>query len=299
MNNLKLPNFLIIGAARSGTTSLYYYLNQHPEIFMPKGVKEPSFFSFKNQNLKNYINFSPAYREQITTTHLDYQKLFEDVNNEIAIGEASNAYMYYRPTASTIKKYLPDVKVIAILRNPIERAFSHFVTNVMHNRESENDFEKAVLAEQSRIENNWEWGYHYINVGFYYRQLKEYFDLFERNKIHICLHHEFKANPKLVLKDIFSFLKVKTNYIPDLSYTHSVSGLPKNNNYYFFYRNINYVKFFISEKLYYNLKENLRKKAFSKPIISINTKNKLKRIYQNDIEKLELLIEKDLSVWLK
>ncbi|HDL01569.1 MAG TPA: sulfotransferase, partial [candidate division Zixibacteria bacterium] len=122
-----LPNFLIAGASKSGTTSLHSYLKQHPMIFMP--VKESRFFV--SEIFENLSPKDPRYEHIIKYTifnYYDYVKLFENVNNEHAIGEAGTLYLYYYKIAiSKIKKYLGNNKIIIILRNPTDRAFSAYM----------------------------------------------------------------------------------------------------------------------------------------------------------------------------
>ena len=120
--NGKKPNFFIVGAPKAGTTSLYAYLSMHPEVFMPSTIKEPDYFSHKAilaQNL--YYN----------TTHVtnleEYLDLFSLANGEKAIGEASVSYLYYQEAARNLYDFNPEARIIIILREPVERAFSHYL----------------------------------------------------------------------------------------------------------------------------------------------------------------------------
>jgi len=127
---MTIPNFLIIGAAKSGTTSLYHALKQHPKIFMSP-VKEPNFFALEGGEL-NYPQgtVDPRYLAQCITTKEEYNQQFEGVSNEIAVGEASPIYLYHPQAPVRIKNCLPNVKIIVILRNPIERAYSNFLHHI-------------------------------------------------------------------------------------------------------------------------------------------------------------------------
>src|SRR3712207_6354190 len=133
---MTMPNFLIIGAMKSGTTALYYYLEQHPEIYMSP-VKEPNFFSSQEQE-----NAADAVTDIGT-----YQHLFRGVSGEKAIGEASHSYLYEPGAAAEIRRYLPEAKLIAILRNPIDRAYSHFLHMVRSGTEPLDDFAQALQEE--------------------------------------------------------------------------------------------------------------------------------------------------------
>ena len=120
---MTMPNFLIIGANKGGTTSLYNYLNQHPEIFMSP-VKEPMFFTTVECNYTKEEKKSKGLSDAATTIE-DYQKLFRGVENEKAIGEASTAYLANPRCAKVIKKYVTDMKLISVLRHPVDRAYSN------------------------------------------------------------------------------------------------------------------------------------------------------------------------------
>ena len=154
-----LPNFLIIGSAKAGTTSLHYYLNQHPEIYMT-AVKEPRFFALEGKNL----NFSGPDKDIINstsvTTYEEYIALFEEVSSEKAIGETSPLYLYSEKAIQRIHHYLPDVKLIVILRNPIDRAFSCY-THLLREGYESLSFADSLKAEEGRIHDNWAHLWHY------------------------------------------------------------------------------------------------------------------------------------------
>ena len=130
-----MPDFLIVGAAKSGTTALYHYLGQHPEVFLSP-IKETNFFAQKGKNLDfngpkdNLI----THKKTITET-VDYYNQFTNVTNEKAIGEICPSYLYYKDAPKNIKEHIPEVKIIAILREPVSRAFSAWVHLTRDGRE--------------------------------------------------------------------------------------------------------------------------------------------------------------------
>ena len=146
----KLPNFLIVGAAKSGTSSLHNYLNQHPEVFMPSynkegmKVKEPRFL-IKDLVQHRLHNGVWSWEE--------YKSLFNEVKNEISIGESTVLYLYYYEHAiDNIKKYLGEnVKIIIMLRNPTDRAYSAF-QHVSRGFKEQNSFEEALKIEEGRMD---------------------------------------------------------------------------------------------------------------------------------------------------
>lgn len=131
---MTLPNFLVIGAHKAGTTALYNYLKQHPQVYMSP-AKEPRFFALEGKNLKFLgPKKDPGNRCRFTTLEA-YRELFQGVSSEVAIGEASTLYLYSQEAPKRIQHYIPDAKLIAILRNPIKRAYSNFVHAMQDDRE--------------------------------------------------------------------------------------------------------------------------------------------------------------------
>jgi len=135
---------------KAATTSAYTYLLQHPDIYMPK-VKEPMFFN----NYKQENDYFIKGRKGVKNRTLEkYKSLFNNVKNEKAIGEALPAYILNEMAPKLIKELIPQVKIIAILRQPIDRAYSNFLHAKRDKREPVNDFETAFEKEEKRIKNN-------------------------------------------------------------------------------------------------------------------------------------------------
>ena len=297
IGSTNLPNFLIIGAAKAGTTSLYYYLKQHPQIFM-SSVKEPRFFALEGEEL-NFQNPDNAINFTSITNFIDYTSLFESVTNEIAVGEASPLYMYSNKAIDRIHKYIPEVKLIAILRNPVDRAYSSYKHLIALEKST---FAEALLEEENRINNNWAHLWHYKNAGYYYKQLKPYFDRFDKSKIKILLFEDLMSKPLELLREIFSFLEVDTTFIPDMN-TQNVSVNPK---YKFLDRILNgrnvirsSTKMIVPERARKFLANGVRgwnSKEF--PPIPSEVKLHLIDEYKEDILNLQELLEIDLSSWL-
>lgn len=223
-----LPNFLIIGAAKSGTTTLYDWLTQHPQVYMSP-VKETNFFALENAQLDfPQGTIHQGYLKNFKTTITDYKDQFTAVSNEVAIGEASPSYLYYPEASAKIKSYIPDAKLIAILRNPYERAYSNFVHHLRDKLETTTDFAQALEMEKERIENNWWWGFHYLNAGFYTVQLKRYLEKFDAEQIKIYLFEDLKNNPDKTLKDVFQFLEIDNSFAAQKLNQYNATGVPKN-----------------------------------------------------------------------
>ena len=202
------PNFFILGAGKSGSTSMYYYLKQHPDIFLTS-IKEPTFFNKGFQVVKNPIN---------------YFKLYDQVCTEKIIGEASHAYLTNPSTAKLLKALFPDSKFLVILRNPVDRAYSLYHHMRRTGYEPINTFEKAIDAEEKRynskeFRNNcpqYFYNFLYFRSGLYGEQVKRYFSIFSPEQFHIIKFEQFITNPIGHLKKIFQFLDISPDFIPNL-----------------------------------------------------------------------------------
>ena len=301
---MNLPNFLIIGAAKSGTSALYRYMKQHPDIYMSP-IKETHFFSYKDSPPNTR---GPGDTINRAITDFDtYKSLFAGVTNELAIGEASPTYIYNMRAPLLIKQILPEARLITILRQPADRAFSAFMHVIRDKREPEKDFSKALELEQERINQNWGPIWHYEKGGYYFDQLSRYYNLFDRQQIRVYLHDEFSANPKLVLQDIFRFLGVDDQYIPDVSMKANVSGIQKSETADWMmerlFNRTNPLRYIarqiVSEDLRWRVTASVRGRNLNRPVIPPDIRVDLTARYREDILNLQKLIDRDLMHWLE
>jgi hypothetical protein len=290
------PNFLIIGAMKSGTTALYYFLKQHPQIFV-SSVKEPNFFALVDNHKSVFLE-----GEETNIVDLEsYLALFESVKNEIAIGEASHSYLYYPTAAENIRDYIPDIKLICVLRDPVERAYSHFLFHLRNGHEPTKIFSQAIEQEERRIRDNIQFG-HYVHRGFYFRQLKCYFDLFDQSQIRVYLFDDLKNDPVALSKDVYQFLGVDSLYVPEVSIRRNPSGIPKLNFIHNLLVRPNRLKSLIQPRLpvwLYRLATGVRDRNLVKPELSPELRSNLIQMFRDDILKLENLFQRDLSNWLR
>ena len=299
---MTMPNFLIIGAAKAGTTALYHYLQQHPQIYMSPH-KEPRFFALEGESI-DFQGPGDKTRFRFVTDMESYRALFDGVSGEIAIGEASPWYLYVPQAGDRIKHHLPDVKLIAILREPVARAYSNFIHALREGLEPVEDFAQAMEAEAERISHNWSYRWHYKQKGFYYGQIKHYFELFDREQIKVYLYEDFISNPASLLQDIFRFLGVDETFVPNLSRKHNVSGIPRNVFLdQFLIRDTRpkriLTRLLPSKRLRQPLKNQLMKLNLRpKPPLEPSVKERFQQEYREDILKLQELIQRDLSKWL-
>jgi hypothetical protein len=309
---MTMPNFFIIGAMKSGTTSLYRYLEQHPQVYMSPN-KEPNFFAVKGEeelysdSLKGPGNLArlPGIRDIET-----YCELFKGVSNETAIGEASHVYLYIPKAVERIKHYLPDAKLIAILRHPVERAYSHFMYRLQHGQEAlDADFLQLLQEEEERVSNDWSPVWHYKRRGLYYVQLKRYFDTFNRNQIKVYIYEDFFGDNVIDnVQDMFRFLGVDDTFVPDIR-IHNVSRIPRNTAFFKFITQSNSIKSilkpFLPKKWRGRIQTHLKQMYLKKEQHTIKPKldpairrQLTEEYYKDDILKLQELIQRDISKWL-
>jgi hypothetical protein len=193
-----LPNFLIVGAMRSGTTSLARYLGAHPEVFMAP-VKEIHYF---DRNFNQGINW--------------YERHFLKATDEGAVGEASQTYMYDEDAVGRIATVLPKARLIAVLRNPVDRAYSHYWLNRALGREPLS-FREAVDVEADRLaagDRSARFAYSYLDRGRYLRQLVHLYDHFPDEAVCTVLFEDLRDRPGETYSWVCRFLGADTSFVP-------------------------------------------------------------------------------------
>ncbi len=292
-----MPNFLIIGAAKAGTTALHQYLQQHPQIYMTP-TKETNFFAFEGEDTNFQGPGDEALKEFSITDLSTYQAEFSGVNQESAIGEACPSYLYYPQAATRIKQYIPNTRLIVILRNPVDRAYANFLHTVRDDRETYQDFALALGDEERRIAQNWEWFWHYIQVGFYGQQLQHYYENFAPSQIKVYLYEDLKQNAVALLQDIFRWLEVDPTFVPDMALRPNKSGMPKNQLLHQILTKPNPLKTLLKPLFPAKIRQNIQHKNLNTPQISQEVKQSLLDLYRADILQCQDLIQRDLEPWL-
>lgn len=268
---------------------------------MPQ-LKETNFFAFEGQK----VNFAgPGDNEYINsfsvTERSKYHALFSTVENQTAIGEASPLYLYSDVAPHRIKSDVPNVKMICVLRNPIERAFSHYLHFLRDGRESLS-FEQALAQEHQRRSMNWEWAWNYVDVGFYAAQLTRYYHLFSPNQIKVYLYEELQSRPGEIIADMFEFIGVDPAFVPDMSVRPNRSGVPNSRflRFFLFQSSVlkSMVKPLVPKKSRSAIRKAILSRDFGKPEMGEEVRQMLVRTFKDDIQQLEHLLGRDLNHWL-
>jgi len=297
------PDFIGIGVMRAASTWIYNCLKEHPEICV----------SLKKE--LNFFNESYNYHKGIK----HYQSFFEHCPEDKITGEFTPAYLYHPKTPYLIHKHYPNIKLIVCLRNPVNRAYSHYRFDVLKRNVLYiyDTFEEAVKKNQPLIAR-----------GFYSKQLQRYFDLFPRKNILILFFEDINKDPVQFIQRIYHFLNLKNpNFIPSILYQKKTKVRIVKEFKIPFFNKIIYkyitqtggeirrlegknwlekvldkirLKVYIEKIVRYNKKFiNIDKNYASIPPINENVRNYiLNKVYKKDINQLEKLLEKDLSFWI-
>lgn len=296
---MMLPNFLIIGAAKSGTTALYHYLRQHPQVYMSP-QKETNFFAFEGQKARFNGPGDEDTSNAVITTLDAYEEQFADVSDEVAVGEASPWYLYSERAAENIHRRVPDAKLIAVLRNPVDRAFSSYLHVVRHDRENLS-FEEGLLAEEERIARGWELVWHYRRAGLYAEQIERFLRLFDREQMRFYLYDDLKKDSDAFLVQVYEFLGVDPSFVADTSLRPNATGVPKNRLVQRLMFQPNPLKTVaravLPDQIRYDLSQRLGQLSVVKPTLGDDTRRKLLREFKDDILALQDVTGLDLSVW--
>lgn len=286
-----LVDFFIVGAPKAGTTSLFYYLNKNKGICM-SNIKEPNFFS--SQDLK----IQKIYYDSLILDNLkEYERIFTPKNKQQIIGEASVSYLFYPNVANRIFDYNPRSKIIIILRDPVERAFSHYSMDLRlgHVKQSLDELFDLGLNNKDNL-----FFQQYILLGQYYEQVNRYIKVFGRENICVKFYDELKLDASSFYSDILKFLHQENDHNIDFNQPFNKSKLPSNKFIKWLYswpiiRKISLIFLPLSVIEFINIKffkENNN-------IITNDLKSKLHSFFLEDIEKLEKLLSKDLKSWKK
>lgn len=210
---MKNIDFLIIGVQKAGTSALHHFINQHPDIFFPK-TKEISFFT-REKNFKLGDKYLNSYYQGITS--------------EKRVGNADVQLIFFPEAIHRVKLYNPNMKAIASLRNPVERAYSAFWYARRFGWEKASSFEEALEKETERLGGSTEeQGKTYLAHGHYSEQLERWQKTFDKRDIHIILSEDLKTHPAETVKGVFEFLEVTAD-ISNINVTEqiNVSSVPK------------------------------------------------------------------------
>lgn len=289
---MTLPNFVMAGVQKAGSSSIWAYLGQHPQVYLP-AVKEIGFLESEVPLEK--AASKPAHRVDETA----YRALFDGVKGELAIGDGTvNCLFHHESSIPRIQQYLDNPKVFVILRNPVERAFSDYL---MHIRDVISD--KVVSLMEQRASS------YQLRKGLYYQQVLSFKQAFGDN-FKVYLYDDLVADSQTFMKEIYQFLGVDDSFVADVSRRQQRAAVPKHQSINKLLRGKNPVRSAAAGVLRLFLGAEQRQKLRAS-LISMNDQGKEKaklspeerefliNYFREDVLQLQTLLDRDLSVWLK
>jgi hypothetical protein len=302
------PNFFVVGTPKAGTTALYYYLDQHPSIYMSP-IKEPAFFAADLFELKRQLGITKgdprqlqAYlngpmtdrRSGVISDWDDYLKLFKNVQQETAVGEVSANYLGSSIAPRAIRERLPHARIVMMLRDPVDRLYSQY-SEALAEGEAQPDF-LSWVNQQRKAEEKRDPRLGAVWNGFYARHVARYREHFPAEQIRIYFYQDYRKAPGGILKDIFMFLNVDAHFEPDTSRRHNITFQPRSRGV----QNATApLRSLLRNLLPTEVRERLRSKIHRRPRqLTAAERSAVLRIYEQDIRELQDLLKRDLSEWI-
>ncbi|UVS68367.1 sulfotransferase family protein [Nitrososphaera viennensis] len=282
------PNFFIVGAHKGGTTSLYEYLTQVPDIYMSK-MKEPHFFAPNVQPTSKF-----PYK--VIRSEQKYLDLFKDGETKLAVGEASTSYLWDPKSPHLISEKIPNAKIIMILRDPVTRAFSHYLMSFRGGVETL-PFYDALVKDYALQRKGFGISNLYIELGFYSEQVKKYLEIFGKENVKILIFEEFIQNTEHSVIDTLKFLRIQSKVPNNIDTAYNSFFVPRNNLVLSLLRNraVSALAGTLPTSLIDWLRGNkLLFKKTGKPQISAKERQFLTEIYRDDVAALSSILGRRL-----
>jgi hypothetical protein len=216
------PTFIMVGAAKAGTTALYWYLAEHPQIFMSP-MKETNYFAYGLDERGTLLYGDPELHRFRVRSWDEYLALFAGGGGADAIGEVSPIYLECPQAAARIRARLPEARILCILREPVDRAYSDYLM-YLRSRGRRLDPERDLTAASAwaRPDSHW------MRIGRYHDMLSRYVEAFPRDRIRVSLFDDLTRDPLGLVQGMYGTLGVDPAFVPDLETPHNVGGVPSN-----------------------------------------------------------------------
>jgi hypothetical protein len=289
------PDFFVIGAYRSGTTSLYRYLDQHPEVFVPP-IKEPNFFAVDGNPAA-----SAMLRRQSIGDRSEYDGLFRGAQPGQRRGDVSPEYLANPHAPGRIASEFGTAPFVAILRNPIDRAWSDYLLHRRDGNEPLESFQAALADQERRQRGADDPAGHYIDTGMYAQQLRRWFDHVDRARVLVLLHDDVIADRQAAMARIFAHIGVDPTFVVAEEDAVNASGVPTNPLVAFALKQRAVLRPLVSKRLTEKVRpawERFLSRNLTKPALTRDDRRVLAEIYRDEITDLGELLDRDVAHWL-
>jgi hypothetical protein len=285
------PNFFLVGAAKAGTTSIYTYLSQHPKVFFPR-VKEPHFFT--------QVRPAPELRFLIEAVgkRSAYLRLYARAVGHCVIGDASPSYLWHPKVPQRIRADVPQAKIGIILRDPVERAYSHYLMDYREGAQNR-PFYEALLDDMNRTDKGWGVSYLYYELGLYADQVRRYLEAFTAERVKILMFEDFRRDPGAVLRELADFLGLDPEPLAAVDTSRSYNSYAAPRNQYL--RRLAGAKFsrvlgqaLVPHEVGAFIFERLFLKQAPKPPLDPRARDLLCSLYEPELDRLEALLGRAL-----
>jgi hypothetical protein len=292
---LMLPTFMVIGAAKAGTTALYWYFAEHPQVFMSQ-VKETNYFAYGLDEAGQLLYGNSDIHHFPVKSFVEYERLFARAGRATAVGEVSPLYLESPQAAGRIRSRLPETTIICCLRNPIDRAYSDYLM-YLRNRGRRFDPSRELTAASGWLQPDSHW----MRIGCYYSQLARYFDVFPRHQLHVFLFEELKRDPLQVIQQLYGLVGVDPEFKPDLQTPHNIGGMPASRlvESLFKTRLTRTVQPWIPKRAANWVKWIRTRNMLEAPPLPHDLRQELTSHFRDDICRTSELIGRNLDHWLK
>ena len=290
-----LPTFVVIGAAKAGTTAMYWYLNEHPEVFMSP-VKETNFFAYGLDDKGRLLYGDPELHRFPVRSLEHYERLFAGARGQRALGEASPIYLECPQSAGRIRALLPDARIICFLREPVDRAYSDYLM-YLRTRGRRLDPARDLTVDEAWAQP----GSHWMQISTYHEALSRYFDRFPSEQIHVFLFDDLRADAMGCVRDVYRSVGVDPTFTPDLDTPHNIGGMPSNRalERIFTSRTLKRMLEPLIPRRAADMARRLRTRNLMKaPPLPEELKVELAEHFRDDIERTSALIGRSLDHWL-
>jgi hypothetical protein len=267
-------------------------------------IKEPRFFAYEGERPETFGGPGAAILiDSVVKTQTEYERLFDAANGKRIVGESSPAYLYSPVAAARINDALPNAKIVAVLRDPCERAYSHWVDNVTNGWEPVRDFGRALDLAEQRDQENWWRKWDYIGHGFYAEQLKRYLDRFPADQVKVLMFEDLLGEESDSLGELFEFLGLDPSLLEQRQLPKAnAGGLPRSRALARLMSGQSFIRSsmrrVVPAALRARARRELVRRNTSKPPLDAATRVRLQDIYRDDIGQLEAILDRDLSPWL-
>lgn len=300
--NVNLPDFMLVGAAKSGTTTIYRTLVDHPRIYFPPSEKEPFYFCFGGKEPRG---IAEGIKKRVTWKTSDYLKLYENVRPEELAGDGSTAYLYRHSDVIPNMERLygsrtEDIKIIIGLRNPVDRAYSHY-TFLVRNGFEDLSFEDAISQDVIAARRQGRWGFDYLEYGSYADQVAHFKSRFPKCKVYLM---EDLNEKQALFNSLTEFLQIEPITV-EKDFHANPSGIPKNRVLVEQMRKNKVMKWAVNQlpegvkHKVLDKRDRMMSRFLIKEPMNSHTRAQLVEYFQADLSKLESIIDRDLMHWRK